>query len=35
MQSHSAALVIPATGDFSDAELIKKFGDVPDDLSAL
>ena len=25
----------PATGDFSDAELIKKFGDVPDDLSAL
>ncbi len=25
----------PATGDFSDAEVIKKFGDVPDDLSAL
>jgi hypothetical protein len=25
----------PATGDFSDAKVIKKFGDVPDDLSAL
>jgi hypothetical protein len=25
----------PATGDFSDAKLIRKFGDVPDDLSAL
>lgn len=25
----------PATGDFSDAEVIRKFGDVPDDLSAL
>jgi hypothetical protein len=25
----------PATGDFSDANVIKKFGDVPDDLSAL
>jgi hypothetical protein len=24
-----------ATGDFSDAKLIRKFGDVPDDLSAL
>jgi hypothetical protein len=24
-----------ATGDFSDAQVIKKFGDVPDDLSAL
>src|SRR6201991_1825502 len=23
----------PATGDFSDAKVIKKFGDVPDDLS--
>jgi hypothetical protein len=23
-----------ATGDFSDAKLIRKFGDVPDDLSA-
>ena len=22
----------PATGDFGDAELIRKFGDVPDDL---
>jgi hypothetical protein len=25
----------PATGDFSDATVIRKFGDVPDDLSAL
>ena len=25
----------PATGDFSDAKVIEKFGDVPDDLSAL
>jgi hypothetical protein len=25
----------PATGDFSDAKVIKKFVDVPDDLSAL
>ncbi len=25
----------PATGDFSDAKLIRKFGEVPDDLSAL
>ena len=25
----------PATGDFSDAKVIKKFGEVPDDLSAL
>jgi hypothetical protein len=25
----------PATGDFSDAEVIKKFGDVPSDLSTL
>ena len=24
----------PATGDFSDARVIRKFGDVPDDLSA-
>jgi hypothetical protein len=24
-----------ATGDFSDAKVIKKFGDVPNDLSAL
>ena len=27
--------VDPATGDLSDAKLIRKFGDVPDDLSAL
>jgi hypothetical protein len=25
----------PATGGFSDARVIKKFGDVPDDLSTL
>jgi hypothetical protein len=25
----------PATGEFSDAKLIRKFGDVPDDLSVL
>ena len=25
----------PATGDLSDAKGIRKFGDVPDDLSAL
>jgi hypothetical protein len=25
----------PATGDFGDAKLIRKFGEVPSDLSAL
>jgi hypothetical protein len=25
----------PATGDFSDATVLRKFGDVPGDLSAL
>jgi len=25
----------PATGDFSDAKLIRKFGDAPDDFGAL
>jgi hypothetical protein len=25
----------PATGDFSDATVLRKFGNVPDDLSAL
>jgi hypothetical protein len=25
----------PATGDFSGAKVIRKFGDVPDDLSAI
>ena len=25
----------PATGEFSDATVIRKFGDVPDDLSGL
>jgi hypothetical protein len=34
-RSRSAALATPATGDFSDAKVIKKFGDVPDDLSTL
>jgi hypothetical protein len=29
------AEALPATGDFSDAKVIRKFGDVPDDLSAL
>jgi hypothetical protein len=25
----------PATGNFSDAKVIRKFGDVPDDLTTL
>jgi hypothetical protein len=25
----------PSTGDFGEAKLIRKFGDVPDDLSEL
>lgn len=25
----------PATGDFSDAKVLRKFGEVPEDLSAL
>jgi hypothetical protein len=25
----------PATGDFSDATVLRRFGDVPDDLRAL
>jgi hypothetical protein len=25
----------PATGDFREARVLRKFGDVPDDLSAL
>jgi hypothetical protein len=33
--SPSAAAGTPATGDFGDAAVIRKFGDVPDDLSAL
>jgi hypothetical protein len=37
---HTGAVAIsrtgdPATGDFSDAKVIRKFGDAPDDLSAL
>jgi hypothetical protein len=35
VRSHSAALGDPATGDFHDATVLGKFGDVPDDLSAL
>jgi hypothetical protein len=39
-ESHVGAVAFsrtgdPATGDFGDAKVIKKFGDVPDDLSAL
>ena len=32
---HSAGPEIPAAGDFDDAKIIKKFGEVPDDLSTL
>ena len=31
----AADIVDPATGDFGNATVIRKFGDVPDDLSAL
>jgi hypothetical protein len=39
-ESHVGAVAFsrtgdPATGDFSDAKVIRKFGAVPDDLSAL
>ena len=39
-QGHVGAVALsrtgdPATGVFSDAKVIRKFGDVPDDLSAL
>jgi len=39
-QGHVGAVAFSRTGDpttgvFSDAEVIRKFGDVPDDLSAL
>jgi len=39
-ESHVGAVAFsrtgdPATGEFSDAKVIRKFGDVPDDLSAL
>jgi hypothetical protein len=39
-QGHIGAIAFsrtgdPATGDFSDAEVIRKFGEVPNDLSAL
>jgi hypothetical protein len=33
-QSLLAVLADPATGDFSDAKVVRKFGDVPNDLSA-
>jgi hypothetical protein len=37
---HAGALAFnrtgdPATGEFGDAKVIRKFGDVPDDLSEL
>ena len=37
---HAGALAFsrtgdPATGEFGDAKVIRRFGDVPDDLSAL
>jgi hypothetical protein len=40
MKGHVGAIAFrrtgdPATGDFSDAKVIRKFGDVPDDLSML
>jgi hypothetical protein len=40
MEGHVGAVAFsrtgdPATGDFSDATVIRKYGDVPDDLSAL
>jgi hypothetical protein len=39
-EGHVGAVVFsrtgdPATGDFSDAQVLKKFGEVPDDLSTL
>lgn len=39
-QGHAGAVAFsrtgdPATGQFSDAKLIRKFGDVPNDLSEL
>jgi hypothetical protein len=33
--NHRRLAATDPTGDFSDAKAIKKFGDVPDDLSAL
>jgi hypothetical protein len=32
-QGHVDALADPATGEFGDAKLIRRFGEVPDDLS--
>jgi hypothetical protein len=39
-ESHVGAVAFsrtgdPATGDFSDATVLRKFGDVPDDLSGM
>jgi hypothetical protein len=34
-EGHVGAVAFSRTGDFSDAKVIKKFGDVPDDLSGL
>ena len=34
-RSHSSVQVIRTFGEFSDAVVLKKFGDVPEDLSAL
>ncbi len=33
--SHSSVQVDPNVGEFSDAVVLKKFGDVPEDLSEL
>jgi hypothetical protein len=33
--SRSAAAAVSATGDFGDAKLLRKFGDVANDPSAL
>jgi hypothetical protein len=35
VRSRSLALATLLLDDFGDAKVIKKFGDVPDDLSAL
>jgi hypothetical protein len=34
-QQHQCHELRAAAGDFGDAKVIKKFGDVPDELSAL
>ena len=35
LEDHRTLDFASATGDFGDATVIRKFGDVPDDLSAL